>query len=59
MLKKAEEFLRANKGSPVVEGYVIEGGGARYRLQNGSTYILTLDECREVGALRWKESKDD
>lgn len=51
----AKAFIAANKLSPVVSGAAVgEGGeGATYRLKNGRSFLLTADECREIGHPRW------
>lgn len=59
MTKRAAEFHTANRLSPVVYGSVLGQvpdniKGAYYRLANGSTFKLTVADCRSLpGTPRW------
>lgn len=52
----ATRFLAANQTSPVVRGSAIGSGGegARYMLEDGHFFVLSAEECRQVGMPRWK-----
>ena len=61
MSTRAREFVEANKISPVIAGRILDArdGGAIYDLENGLSFKLTRDECREVHRItgdipRWK-----
>ena len=51
----AEQFMAANKLSPVVYGAILdqETGGAHYRLDNGKSFTLSCEECRKVPKTIW------
>lgn len=55
MTENAQNFVKANKLSPVVSGTAIGNGGqgAHYTLRDGRTFTLTAAECRQVGEPRW------
>lgn len=61
MTPKAEEFVKANDASPVIEGWVNEpdpakpAKGGTYRLKNRKTFSLTVEDCRSLpdGYPRW------
>lgn len=51
--KRAAAFMAANAQSPVVSGEAFPSGGAHYRLEDGSEYKLTLEDCRSMPMPRW------
>lgn len=52
--KKAEEFVRANAESPVVIGEVLgPNGGARYTLDDGRRFTLSVEDCKSMPHPRW------
>ena len=52
---KVARFKAANAASPVVYGSALsDRGGCYYRLDDGSKFRLTRDECGAVGYPRWK-----
>lgn len=54
----ATQFVKANDKSLVVQGSVLDmrKGGARYRLESGTTFVLPVEECRLLpeGYPKWK-----
>ena len=56
--RTAEQFVAANNDSLVVSGAVLDmtKGGGRYRLENGRSFALSVDECRRLptGYPKWK-----
>lgn len=56
--EQADRFVRANRASPVVMGYVHgEGGqGATYRLDSGRSYYLGRKACAllPTGFPKWR-----
>ena len=50
---KARAFMAANAKSPVVYGSAQPGGGGYYRLQDGSTFRLSLYDCRSTPQPKW------
>lgn len=57
-IDKAQEFIEANRASPIVYGSVRSTGGAYYTLDNGRSFVLSRDDCERisfrVGMPRWK-----
>lgn len=60
MTLKAKRFIAANRESAIVYGSVIGGDrgpehveGCFYRLQNGRTFKLTVEDCRAIAGPRW------
>lgn len=51
----SKKFIAANDRSLVVSASVRLQGGARYRLKDGSRFILTLAQCRGLpeGYPKW------
>jgi hypothetical protein len=63
MTPNAQAFKTANAASPVVFGCA-QGGypntiSAFYRLKSGQTFNLTAEECRQVGRVRWHQTRDN
>lgn len=51
--KKAGQFMSANKESGVVSGHAFNGGGGNYRLADGRSFDLTLEDMRSMPMPRW------
>lgn len=62
MTKRSEAFVIANDLSPVVSGSVIGTGGqgGRYTLADGTSFRLSLDDCRALpsGYPIWRVGKN-
>lgn len=55
---KAKAFMAANAKSPVVYGSAQPGGGAYYRLRDGSKWRLSLYDCRSTPQPDWGLSQE-
>ena len=59
MSPNAKHFIEANKASPVISGAALEPDpnrpprGASYTLKDGRYFMLSVQDCRDVGMPRW------
>lgn len=56
MREATQRFIRANDQFPVIAGSARQQGGARYKLESGEWWTLSLAACRELpeGYPKWR-----